>query len=319
MPCPAQGRWPGATPPRGAKPRAVYSLSSHSARPGGEGGGALQIDQQILSAQLQKFITMILLGFFVHRIGLVSGEMHDRLNSFVMRVIVPAQLIGTVASSGGSESLRLLAPMTLGGLALFCLLFLFGQASGRLLGFRGDKLRVHTGLTFVGSTGFFGIPLVTALLGGLGAAAFGLFSLVDNLYVWTVGLQMSRGVQTAAPKAGWRALLRRFLEPATAAVFVGWAFLLLRVPAEGVFLRSLCAIGDCAGPLAMLCIGITISRSNWRILPRSWPALVVAALRMVLAPLVAYRACLALGVYQPAAICLALTAAMPSSSMFALM
>ena len=279
----------------------------------------MQIDQQILSVQLQKFVTMILLGFFAHRIGLVSGEMHDRLNSFIMRVIVPAQLIGTVAASGGGESLRLLAPMTLGGLALFCLLFCLGQASGRLLGFTGDKLRVHTGITFVGSTGFFGIPLVTSLLGGLGAAAFGMFSLVDNLYVWTAGLHMSRGVQAVAPKAGRRQLLRRFLEPATVAVFAGWAFLLLGVPADGILVLSLCGVGDCAGPLAMLCIGITISRSNWRILLGSWPALVAAALRMVLAPLVAYRACLALGVYQPAAVCLALTAAMPSSSMFALM
>lgn len=279
----------------------------------------MQIDQQILGVQLQKFITMILLGFLAHRAGLVSAEMHDRLNTFIMRVIVPAQLIGTVAASGGSESLRLFAPMVLGGLALFCLLFCLGQVSGRLLGFTGDKLRVHTGITFVGSTGFFGIPLVTSLLGGLGAAAFGMFSLADNLCVWTVGLYMSRGVQSTAPRAGWRQLLRRFLEPATVAVFVGWAFLLLRVPADSILVLSLCGIGNCAGPLAMLCIGITISRSNWRILPRSWGALVAAALRMVFAPLVAYRVCLALGIYQPAALCLALTAAMPSSSMFALM
>lgn len=279
------------------------------------------IDQQILNAQLQRFVTMILLGFLARKTGLMTDELHDRLNTTIMRIIVPAQLIGTVASSSGSESVRLLLPMTLGGLALFCLLFVLGGASGLLLGFRGDKLRVHTGASFVGSTGFFGIPLVTALLGGIGAAAFGLFSLVDNIYVWTVGLYMSRG-HAAGPQqgpAGWRRVVRQMLEPATLAVFVGWAFLLLGVPANNILVVSLCSIGSCAGPLAMICIGITIARSDWRILPRSWPALVIAALRMVAAPVIAWRVCVWLGVYRPAAVCLALTAAMPSSSMFALM
>lgn len=279
----------------------------------------MQIDQQILNTQLQRFVVIILLGFFARKIGLMNDELHDKLNTTIMRLIVPAQLISAVARSNSGESVRLILPMTVGGLAVFCLLFAFGRLSGLALGFRGDKLRVHTGATFVGSIGFFGIPLVTSLLGGLGAAAFGLFTIVDNLYVWTVGLQMSRSMTDNKEKMNIRWALRQMMEPATLSIFVAWGVLLLRLPSDNVLLTSLTTIGDCAGPLAMLCIGITIARSDWRILPRSWTAMVIVALRMVAAPIIIYRVCMLLNIYQPATICLALTAGMPSSSMFALM
>ena len=279
----------------------------------------MQIDQQILNTQLQRFVVMVLLGFFARKIGLMNDELHDKLTTIIMRLIVPAQLVSAVARSNSGESIRLILPMTVGGLAVFCLLFAFGRLSGLALGFRGDKLRVHTGATFVGSIGFFGIPLATSLLGGLGTAAFGLFSIVDNLYVWTIGLQMSYGVAGESGKMDLRRGLRQMMKPGTLAIFVGWGFLLLRVPADNVLLTSLATIGDCAGPLAMLCIGITIARSDWRILPRSWAAVVIVALRMVAAPIIVYRVCMLLNVYQPAAVCLSLTAGMPSSSAFALM
>lgn len=279
----------------------------------------MQIDNQILTVQLERFLTMILLGFFARKCGLLNDALHDKLNTTIMRVIVPALLISNMGRASGADSLQLLLPMLLGGTVIFVFLLCLGWVSGWLLGFRGDTLKVQTGATFMGSVGFFGLPLVSSLLPGLGATAFGIYSIVDNVTVWTVGLAMSRGEQTGGSRSTLRQALGHLLQPATIAVFLGLLLLLFKVPQDNVLFASLSSIGDCSNPLAMLCIGASIARSDLRALVRSWPAFSIVLLRMIAAPLLIYRVCTLLGVYEPATICLTMVGAIPSSSMFALM
>ncbi|MGI5966838.1 MULTISPECIES: AEC family transporter [Anaerotruncus] len=279
----------------------------------------MQIDMQILTARLYGFLILIAFGFFAKKCGLLTDELHDRLNTIIMRLILPALLIDTMTRSAGPENIRLFLPMTAGGFCTFLLLLGAGWISAVLMRFKGDLRKAQMALMSFGSLGFFGIPLVKAVWGPAGAAAFGIYSIVDNIACWTIGLALSRGQTDDNGPLTMRDRLGKILQPASVGVFIGLLFMLLRVPTDNLVMEALGQIGSCSSPLAMICIGASIARIDLRKLYRGWPSVAVVVIKMILAPLLVHHVAGWLGIYEPARIFLTLITALPSSSMFALM
>ncbi len=113
--------------------------------------------------------------------------------------------------------------------------------------------------------------------------------------------------------------LSKIVQPATVAVFIGLLLMVLRVPSDNLLMQSLSEVGSCSNPLAMLCIGASIARSDLRRLYLGWPSLSVVLVKMILSPMLVYCLAAWLHVYPPAAVSLTLIACLPSSSMFSLM
>lgn len=301
---------------------------------------------EVLNHQLAVFFLMILAGYLAYSCRLLTEELHDRLNTILMRLIIPALLVSNMALGGGRENLRLLLPMLAGGLCIFGFLYLCGCLTAFLLRQKGDLRKVQIGITTFGSTGFFGIPLAAQVLGPVGTAAFGIYSIVDNVMVWTLGLSLSTGsreeefglspecVKTLpaggkpsggkvkSPPQGLHALhrgLRRLAQPATIAVLAGLVLFALEIPKDLLVLEVLGRIGDCSNPLAMICIGASIARSDIRRIYKGWLSFTVVIVKMLLCPVTVYAGATALGVYEPAVISLTFAAAIPASSMFSIM
>lgn len=280
----------------------------------------MKIDMQVLITQLETFLILIGFGFFACKSRLLTQELHDKLNTIIMRVIIPALLISNMVSGSGDENIKLFLPMIAGGALVFLLLYLMGTGTATAMGLKGDKRSVQVAVTTFGSTGFFGIPLAMAVMGSTGGAAFGIFSIVDNIVVWTLGLALSRGKgDSDGDKMSWRLKAKKIIQPATVSVFIGLILLLFRAPSDLLVIQCLGKIGNCSSPLAMICIGASIARCDFRKLYQGWPCLSVILIKMILAPMLVYYAAVRLNVYQPAVICLTLLAALPSSSMFSLM
>lgn len=71
------------------------------------------IDMQILISRLCVFVTLIGIGFLTFRAGLMTAELHDKLNTIIMRVLLPALLISTMAEGADGENGCLLLQMTI--------------------------------------------------------------------------------------------------------------------------------------------------------------------------------------------------------------
>lgn len=277
------------------------------------------MDIGILAYQLKMFFLMILTGWGAYASGLLTDELHDRLNTIIMRLIIPALLISNMALGGGKDNRRLVIPMIAGGVCIFGILIACGWVISVILRQKGDLQKVQIGITAFGSTGFFGIPLAAEVLGPVGTAAFGIYSIVDNLMVWTLGLALSAGGQAARERMSLAARLRRLIQPASIAVLIGLVLFYLDLPGYMLSLKVLEKIGACANPLAMICIGASIARSDVRRIYKGWRALTVVAVKMLACPVIIFTVCRSLGVYAPARVCLTFIAAIPTSSMFSIM
>ncbi|MGN0987950.1 MAG: AEC family transporter [Otoolea sp.] len=278
------------------------------------------IDMQILISRLCVFVTLIGIGFLTFRAGLMTAELHDKLNTIIMRVLLPALLISTMAEGADGENGRLLLQMTIGGSAVFCILLAAGLLSAIVMRAAGDRRKTQIALMSFGSLGFFGIPLVNSLIGSRGTLALAMYSVLDNILVWTIGLYLSTGVAREVKHGlSLRDKAKKIIQPATVSVGIGLILMVLRVPSDNVIMDSIGQIGGCCSPLAMICIGCNLARSDLKNIYKGWPCISVVLVKMLLVPVFIFYILGYFPVDSTARICLTIIAGLPSSSMFAIM
>lgn len=282
----------------------------------------MKIDMNILIEQLQNFFILILIGFFSVKFGLLTKELHEKLSTIIMRLIIPALLISTMGNSVASDSINLILPILIYGFMLVGFLALIGYVISKLLNLKGDKAKVHIAVSTFGSLGFFGIPLVTELLGPIGTMAFGIFSIVDNITIWTLGLILSSGGSTDKThdfKSNLMLVGKKMMNPCTVSVFLGVMLLIFRIPINKTVMSAITTIGRCASPLALIYIGGSIASVNIKGIYKYWPIFFIIISKMIIVPLLVYFILDKANVTDLIKLSMTLIASLPSSSMFSIM
>lgn len=72
-------------------------------------------------------------------------------------------------------------------LCLFGLSFL----SGKLLHLHGDHQQLYSAMSAFGNIGFMGIPIVTSIFPERGMLYISVFTMIDQLMLWTVGVRLT--------------------------------------------------------------------------------------------------------------------------------
>ena len=140
-----------------------------------------------------------------------------------------------------------------------------------------------------GNVGFFGIPLLEALLPETYAAdavaLSAVFAVSMNWLAWTVGLWMISG---DAKHIRVRALL---LNPATIALVVAIPLFLTGTALPPALDGAVFLCGKMATPLCMIALGMRLAATSWKRLftdPYAW---ISSASKLVLMPLLAFGVC----------------------------
>jgi predicted permease len=282
----------------------------------------MKIEMNILINQLQMFFVLLLVGYFSVKFGLLTKELHEKLSTIIMRLIIPALLIFTMARSVDSDSMRLIIPIIGSGFLLVALLIIIGYIISKILMLKGDKAKVHIAVSTFGSLGFFGIPLATAILGPIGTMAFGIFSIVDNITIWTIGLFLSSGSNRNKShdfKSSLIIVSKKLLNPCTVAVFIGLIILAFRISINKTIMGAIATIGNCASPLALIYIGGSIAYINIKEIYKHWPIFFIIITKMIIVPIFVYFILDKINANEVVKLSMTLIAALPSSSMFSLM
>ena len=140
-----------------------------------------------------------------------------------------------------------------------------------------------------GNVGFFGIPLLEALLpesyAADAVALSAVFAVSMNWLAWTVGLWMISG---DAKHIRVRALL---LNPATIALVVAIPLFLTGTALPSALDGAVSLCGKMATPLCMIALGMRLAATSWKRLftdPYAW---ISSASKLVLMPLLAFGVC----------------------------
>ena len=232
---------------------------------------------EILFNLIGKVFLLILLGYCLRKWGVITPEFHDKLNSFLMSVCVPASLL-TSANNPFSKELSANL-LTISVITVLCYLSLLAIGWGLSHFLKLDRKGKNLFISMVSfpNIAFVGFPLAMDLLGAEGSLYNTMANIFYILFFFTVGASFITGQNMMSLK-------RLFKIPATTACFVAIIiyFSPFRFPA---FVQdTLSSVGGMMSPIAMMLVGSALAEIPVISVLQDRNSYLVSAMRLLIFP-----------------------------------
>lgn len=232
-----------------------------------------------LNATLPIFI-MMMLGYFLRRIGLVTQEFADAANTFVFKICLPLVLFDDlyqmdIAAAWDGSFVVFCAAATLGSIALCWLVSrAFGQQP-----WRGEFIQG----SYRSGAAFLGIAFLLSIYGEAGAAPLMVIGAVPIYNVSAVVIlelmrpgKVDRGVSPELIRSTIKGIVTN---PIILGIVAGVAWSLLRIPMPQVLGTAVADVGGIATPLGLIALGASFSFR--RAFAVGTPSIVASAIKLV--------------------------------------
>lgn len=232
-----------------------------------------------LNATLPIFI-MMMLGYFLRRIGLVTQKFADAANTFVFKICLPLVLFDDlyqmdIAAAWDGGFVAFCAAATLGSIAL-C--WLVSRAFGKQP-WRGEFIQA----SYRSGAAFLGIAFLLSIYGEAGAAPLMVIGAVPIYNVSAVVIlelmrpgKVDRGVSPELVRSTIRGIVTN---PIILGILAGVAWSLLRIPMPQVLGTAVADVGGIATPLGLIALGASFSFR--RAFAVGTPSIVASAIKLV--------------------------------------
>lgn len=231
-----------------------------------------------LNATLPIFI-MMMLGYFLRRIGLVTQGFADAANTFVFKICLPLVLFDDlyqmdIAAAWDGGFVAFCAAATLGSIAL-C--WLVSRAFGKQP-WRGEFIQA----SYRSGAAFLGIAFLLSIYGEAGAAPLMVIGAVPIYNVSAVVIlelmrpgKVDRGVSPELIRSTIRGIVTN---PIILGIVAGVAWSLLRIPMPQVLGTAVADVGGIATPLGLIALGASFSFR--RAFAVGTPSIVASAIKL---------------------------------------
>lgn len=203
----------------------------------------------ILMEQIELFIVYLVIGMILVRTGVLSDKGLDWIARVVMKLSLPTMIFVNVVSQ--VDRAALVKSLSIIGLAVTAstLLYGLGVVLTKLFHVEGDRAQIYRAMTMFGNVGFMGIPIITSIFQERGMLYVSVFTIVDQLAMWTVGVKLT------SPSGKGKFDPKKLINPATVAIALAIFFVLTGLKLPGVLQTGFQNIGATATPLAMIYLG----------------------------------------------------------------
>lgn len=235
--------------------------------------------ETLIYALLQIFL-LIVLGYAIRKIGVVSSEVMDGLLKLLVSIIIPF----SVLSSGNKSSDAVTGEslLTLGIIAglyyLISLVFCF--LLFRVVG-KKENANLNTAMSVFANTGFIGYPLSLILYGTEGLLYAVVHSFAFNLFFYTIGIKILNEKAKMRP-------LEIVKNPITIASFVAIILFVTQWKIPEALDNVITSVGNMSVPISMFIIGGMLVGVDIKHIIRNKSSYVVCFIRLIALPLITY-------------------------------
>lgn len=233
-------------------------------------------------------LIMILFGFVMERKGWFSEESISLISRMVNQVCLPTYMLTNILANFQHDQLISMSR----GLIVPFISMMAGYFISLLLGRIVDIPRSRKGIFSIcvsfSNTIFIGLPLGIALFGEAGVPYIMVYYMVNTTLFWTIGVHdLAIGSGEEVP---WfsRRTIRSIISPPLMGFMLGVVMILLEWKLPQPVFKSFHYIGSMTTPLAMLFIGIAMSKTNWQEISVGKDLVVGMLGRYFICPLIVY-------------------------------
>lgn len=206
----------------------------------------------IIFTQILILSILVLVGVIGSKLGVISTEGKDMLAKIIFNITLPFMLLCNFSNINITPKLlsNSLAIILLTFITLLFML-LAGWLTTHLIRMTRREAAIFRTHSVFGNLVFLGFPIISALYGSEGLLYAGMFQLVSNMLMWTIGviiLNHGKGLSLSMK-------VKHIFNPNTIAILIGFIMFLFSIKLPPILMKSLSGLGDSTIYLSMLYIG----------------------------------------------------------------
>lgn len=252
----------------------------------------------IVLSQIIGFVIYILIGIAAVRMRVLGSRSLGVFSRFITRISLPLLLFSNTLNGATRQQFISALPVLAVTVLMYFLLYLLCLFLARLFGLKGNENHVYRACAMFGNIGFMGIPIVAAVFPEQGMLYIALFTVIDQLLLWTLGVNLTAPVDRENAMSIAIVL-------AIVGIFTG-----IELPAP--VNTALTKAGALTTPLAMIYMGGLFCYIDIPRYIRKKEFYGAVAIKMCLFPPLFYMLCQTLGVVHDVTVTMSLLSALPS-------
>ena len=234
---------------------------------------------ETLIKTLLTFFLLVLFGFFIKKINLVSDKTVDELSDVLLKIILPSSIIASGFEGKNSDIKSVWLSLVI---ISICYVFFFVSSFIVFRGIVKDKVKrnLAINMSVFANTGFIGFPLVNAIFGSGGMIYAVVYNLLYNIFMYTIGIRLFGDEK--GRKLDIKAII---LNPLTIASLFALVLFFLPLDGGGVVEDFLSTIGGMSGPLSMMLVGSWLIGVDLKSVLKKPLCYLVSLMRLLVLPL----------------------------------
>lgn len=214
---------------------------------------------KILIEQVFIMFLLLLVGFVLYKIKMISDATNKQLTDIVLHVVTPALIISTYQLDyDATQAKNMLLGFFLSFLSMF-IAIIFSY----VLYVKRDKDSYNTErfcLIFT-NCGFMAIPLMNALFGSIGVFYCNTYVTMFNIIVWTYGIKLMAH-KSESSKRSMKEWIKPFLTPTMVSIVIGLVMYFFSIKLPYPVAKTSEFLASMNTPLAMVVSGVYIAQSD---------------------------------------------------------
>ncbi|CAM4205909.1 AEC family transporter [Paenibacillus macerans] len=276
----------------------------------------MQIDFFLTLQKVFVLFLLIVIGFIAGRVNLISEKGQKDITQLVLYITMPATIFSAMQLEMNQE--RLNTSFVILGVLIFCyvVMFIAGFLVSRRLSLsKGQKDIFQTAL-LLSNTSFMGYPIILSLLGpdALFYAVVGA-GFIFEIVSWSVGVYLISRNGSETTGFNWKKVL---FSPGILSIIIGLIFFIFQWSVPEPLNSVIDTMSPATSPLAMIVIGLMLSRSNINEAFKNKYLYIAAAFKLLIVPFIITMVLKLFGLTGPALVIPAMMISMPTASYVAM-
>jgi len=240
------------------------------------------VDMDIFYSSLMMVGVIIVAGFILGKLKVITSEMNKHLITLLLTVAWPAALFRAYPQAFDAELFSDFLWGLVGGVLVLGTMIALSKLIFNKWLFKGELAYMGQFAFIFNNASFLGFPLVMAIYGEDGLLPYCGFILVFNLALFGYGVYLFKR------KLDWQMVRSTLLNPNVIAVVLGTVFFLFSLQLPSQVNGAIGSVAAIMTPMSLLCIGFMLSRAKLKALVKKWRLFVAAAVQLICGPLVAF-------------------------------
>ena len=266
--------------------------------------------------QVGMLAVIMLMGFLIVKTGYVEEKYKDAISKLIVKLILPCLIISSISKETFDIS-RLGELATVFFMSAFCILTLFaiGILTAKLLKIPEATLSAHKMMSCLGNVIFMGYPIIVAMYGDTGFFYAIIYWLLNDLFMWTVGVFLLSKNGLGQKESLWKKLLN----PNTISFAIAILMFIFGIKLPPVLNEAATSVGSLTTALSMIFIGMTLATVDVKKTMKKWWIFVIAPLKLVIMPVLFLLLFRFLGIKEVLLGVVVLEAAMPAQTVLTIL